>query len=353
MNGFTGGASVRTISFIITCLLMFGFSLLSVKAADTNANAPFSIRQHDGTLWLTRPNGQRFFSLGVSCVNQGFTRERFDSMNPGYAAFQHYDNSNLWAKATIQRLKTWGFTTVGGWSDYAALRQCRDPDIAFIPVLAIGMSCGAPWKDMWDTNIIAQMYRVARNQIVPLRNDPRVLGYYTDNEMGWWNAALFKLTLEQPQSSGQRQRLLKLLHETYHNNWTELLKDFDPDSAASFEELDQRGMLYLRPDSQGIRVYRRFLGMMAERYYALVRQIIRAYDPRGLVMGDRYQSFYYPEVARAAASMDVVSMNLNAAWNDGAFSRFYLDTLHALTRRADLRERILYVSATKSQRQQK
>jgi hypothetical protein len=39
-------------------------------------------------------------------------------------------------------------------------------------------------------------------------------------------------------------------------------------------------------------------------------------------------------VARAAAPfVDVVSMNLNAAWNDGTFPRFYLDTLHALTGR--------------------
>ena len=265
-------------------------------------------------------------------VNQGASREKFSSTNPGYAAFQHYENSNRWAEATLQRLKSWNFTTVGGWSDYPALQQCRDADVAFIPVLAVGMTCGVPWRDMWDTNIIARMHQIARDQILPLRNDPRLLGYYSDNEMGWWNATLFKMTLEQPPTSGQRQRLVQLLRETYHNHWSELLKDFEPEGVGSFEELDQHGMLYLRPGSQGIRVYRRFLGLMAERYYSLVREIIRTYDPRGLVLGDRYQSFYYPEVARAVGPfVDVVSMNLNAAWNDGTFPRFYLDTLHALT----------------------
>jgi len=29
---------------------------------------------------------------------------------------------------------------------------------------------------------------------------------------------------------------------------------------------------------------------MAERYYSLVREIIHTYDPRSLVLGDRYQS---------------------------------------------------------------
>jgi hypothetical protein len=165
-----------------------------------------------------------------------------------------------------------------------------------------------------------------------LRDDPRLLGYYSDNEMGWWNATLFKMTLEQAPASGQRQRLVQLLRQTYHNHWSELFKDFEAEGVGSFEELDQQGMLYLRPGSQGIRTYRRFLGLMAERYYSLVREIIHAYDPRGLILGDRYQSFYYPEVARAAAPfVDVVSMNLNAAWNDGTFPRFYLDTLHALS----------------------
>ena len=313
----------------VTSLL--GLSLVCGPAA---TNAPFSIQQQEGLSWLTKPDGSRFFSLGVCVVNEGTSREQYSSTNPGYAAFQHYRDSNRWAQATAKRLKTWHFTTVGGWSDFAAFRQCREADLAFIPVLAVGMSCGAPWWDMWDTNLIARMHQIARNGILPLREDARLLGYYSDNEMGWWNATLFKMTLEQKPASGQRQRLLQLLRDTYHNDWSELLKDLDPESAQSFADLERHGMLYLRPGSRGIRTYRSFLSLMAQRYYSLVREIIRGYDPRGLILGDRYQSFYYPEVARASAAfVDASSSNLNAAWDDGTFPRFYLDTLHALTRR--------------------
>ncbi len=313
-------------------IITTGLLTLSLLRVVADTNAPFSLQPREGISWLTRPDGGRFFSLGVCCVNQGASPEQFNPKNPGYSAFQHYANSNAWAEATWQRLNSWNFTTVGGWSDYPALQKCRDTNAAFIPVLAVGMTCGVPWRDMWDTNVIARMYQVARDQILPLRDEPRLLGYYSDNEMGWWNATLFKMTLEQAPASGQRQRLIQLLHETYHNDWSELLKDFEPEGVGSFEELDRQGMLYLRPGSQGIRVYRRFLGLMAERYYSLVHEIIRTYDPRGLILGDRYQSFYYPEVPQGStASVDVVSMNLNAAWNDGTFPRFYLDTLHALT----------------------
>lgn len=161
-----------------------------------------------------------------------------------------------------------------------------------------------------------------------------MLGYYSDNEMGWWNAILFKMTLEHKPTSGQRQQLMQLLRETYHNDWQQLLKDFEPEGVGGFEELDRHGMLYLHPGSNGIRTYRRFLSRMAERYYALVREVIRTHDPRALILGDRYQSFYYPEVARASARhVDAASGNLNAHWNDGTFARFYLDTLHALSSR--------------------
>jgi hypothetical protein len=317
---------VRTIS---TTTSLVALCLLRGAAA---TNAPFSIQESNGISWLTKPNGERFFSLGVCVVNQGASPEKFNSTNPGYAAFQHYENSNRWAEATLKRLKSWKFTTIGGWSDFGALRQVRNADVVLIPVLAMGMTAGAPWKDMWDTNIIARMHQLARDQILPMREDPRVLGYYSDNEMGWWNGILFKMTLEQPPTSGQRQRLLQLLREMYYNNWADLLKDFEADGSGSFEELDQRGMLYLRPGSNGIRAYRRFLGLMAERYYSLVREIIHTYDPRGLVLGDRYQSFYYPELARASGpSLDASSSNLNAAWNDGTFPRYFLNTLHALT----------------------
>ena len=295
---------------------------------------PFSIQRHRGTDWLVRPDGTRLFSLGVCCVDQGTAREKYDPEKPGYAAWRYYSSSNAWAEATLQRLSAWGFTTVGGWSDYAALKEWHHAAVAFTPVLHMGSTAGAPWWDMWDPKIIARMEQVARDQILAVRDDPRLLGYYSDNEMGWWNVALFRLTLEQVPTSGQRQRLLQLLRRTYRRDWSALCLDFDPEGAASFEDLDRGGRLYLRPGSDGMRTMRQFVALAAARYYALVRELIRKYDTRALILGDRYQSFYYPEVAQASAGhLDAASSNLNAGWNDGSFPRYYLDTLEALTRR--------------------
>src|SRR5215468_9811161 len=173
----------------------------------------FVIEERGNEAWLVRPGGERFFSLGVCVVSQGTARQEFDRANPGYAAWQHYADSNAWAEATVKRLKSWGFTTVGGWSDFQPLQRVAEPGIAFAPVLHIGSTAGAPWWDMWDSKITDRMEAVARDQILAWRDDPRVLGYYSDNEMGWWNGILFKMTLEQAATSGQRERLVALLRE--------------------------------------------------------------------------------------------------------------------------------------------
>lgn len=304
---------------------------LQSPAAQTTSKG-FTVRR-EGPRWsLVSPEGKKFFSLGVCCLAPGPSRDDYDPENPSYAHWRYYDSSSAWADNSLQRLKRWGFTTVGGWSDYEVLIRSPEMPLGLTPVLHLGSTAGAPWWDMWDEKIVARMEDVARRQIVAVRDDPRLIGYYSDNEMGWWNATLFKMTFEHAPSSGQRQRLLKLLRETYHDDWDKLLADFEPVQAEGWDQLERGGRLHLRPGGNGVRVMRRFLGLLADRYYQLAHDIIRKHDTRALILGDRYQSFYYPEVAQAAARhVDMVSTNLNAHWNDGTFLRCYLDTLHALT----------------------
>src|SRR2546423_759188 len=119
-------------------------AVLSLVRLEAGTNTSFSIQRQNGVDWLVKPNGERFFSFGVCVVSQGASRQEFNPTNPGYAAFQHYDNSNRWAAATLHRLKSWKFTTIGGWSDFGAFKQHRDPNVAFTPALGVGMTCGVP-----------------------------------------------------------------------------------------------------------------------------------------------------------------------------------------------------------------
>ena len=86
---------------------LFVLIALPVHAASLVAGArdlPFSIQDQDGIAWLTKPSGARFFSLGVCVADMGTSHEEFKPKNPGYAAWQHYLNSNRWAEATPELL---------------------------------------------------------------------------------------------------------------------------------------------------------------------------------------------------------------------------------------------------------
>jgi len=353
-SGFRPACAV---AIVVASLLPPGVTGCRAPAPTPSAPAPqpsrttpsVRLESRDGTWWLTAPSGEPFFSLAVSCVSPGATPDSYDPENPGYAAFRHYGDTAAWARAARDRLRDWGFTTVGGWGDFDAFTKLPGPGPWFTPVLHLGSTAGAPWLDMWDPKVVARMDDVARRQIECLRDDPRVLGYYSDNEMGWWNAMLFKMTLEHPPTSGQRKRLVALLRDHYGNDWGRLTEEFRVEGADGWKDLERgRGRLFLQPGGKGVAVMRRFLTLVADRYYHLAHDIIRRHDPRALVLGDRYQSFYYPEVARAAAPwVDAVSTNLNASWNDGTFPRFYLDTLHRLTGRPIMVSEI-YLSAAEN-----
>jgi len=114
--------------FILLVFHLFLFCPASEAQLDPATNSisspAFRIDQRDGRYSLVKPDGREFFSLGVCVVDQGNPAKDFDTNNAAYAAWKHYPDSNAWASATLQRLKSWGFTTIGGWSDFGAFQQC-------------------------------------------------------------------------------------------------------------------------------------------------------------------------------------------------------------------------------------
>ncbi len=158
-------------------------------APSTNPAPAFTVKKDDGKWWLVSPEGKRFFSMGVCVVSRGSSKEEFDPENPSYASWQHYESPGKWAEATTARLKQWRFTTVGGWSDYSemlAVKEEGKEGLWITPVLHMGSTSGIPWWDMWDQKNIARAEEVARKIILAVRDEPRLLGYYSDNELGVW-----------------------------------------------------------------------------------------------------------------------------------------------------------------------
>src|SRR5262245_11048928 len=84
----------------------------------TSPQGRCSLRHDENGWWLVAPSGEPFFSLGVCMFNQGSHRDDYDPSKPSYAALRHYEAADAWADSSLKRIKSWGFTTIGGWSDY-------------------------------------------------------------------------------------------------------------------------------------------------------------------------------------------------------------------------------------------
>ncbi len=270
--------------------------------------------------------------MGVNVVDRGASRESYRVDYPQYAAFRHYDDDVAWARTALLRLRAWNFNTLGGWSDTQTLERATTQATPYTMALNLGGAIGVPWSDLFAEEAARRFDDLARRAVLPRTADPHLLGYFIDNELGWWDETIFYYFLKQPAENATRRALIETLRDHYRGDFARLKRDFDTGATSDFAGLERAARLKMRPGGRGRKVIDRFVYQLADRYYRLACESIRRYDPQRLILGDRYAGWYSEPVARAAAKyLDVVSINYGADWNDGRIARFYLDSLHRLT----------------------
>ncbi len=315
---------------LLAILLLVASHGLALACRDF-AHAPGSrwrVESRDGVAWLVTPCGDPFFSIGVNTVDGGApARELGGRVAYHWGTF--FPDLDAWAGATLARLRTWGFNTAGASS--------LPPDSLALPVipdLELGRTARFHWVDPFDPATEARMRDAARRLVAPYRGSPYRIGYFSDNEVGWWNGALFAFYLERPATNHTKQRLVALLRESYGDDWARFARDFiPPPGVGSFADLlGHEGLTArLRPGGDGIQVVRRWTGVIAGRYYRLVHDALRAADPDALVFGDRLPIYYDPAAVRAMAPwVDAIATNYNVDSADGWVARYYFDGLGVL-----------------------
>ena len=259
------------------------------------ASGRFRVTAETGVAWLVDPDGGRFLSLGVNNVSFDPDQIQGTKRSPYAEACWHkYGGVDRWRAAAAARLGGWGFNTLGSWSDEAVADA--GTTLAIATNLDLGMSFAwakneanrqAPqqaFPDVFDPAYDTHVRRRAHERCTARRNEPRILGWFMDNELRWgpdWRGPeeLLPLFLNLgPDAPGRRaaQDWLTARHT----------------GAPSQTDCDD------------------FAALAAERYFALTSDALRAADPEHLNLGSR---FAYPPkpsiVAAAARHVDVVSFN--------------------------------------------
>jgi hypothetical protein len=302
-----------------------GASACDLGSAPTSK---WSLTTRDGVSWLVSPCGRRFFSLGVNAVDGGYPARALDGKI--YYSWKAFAPSLAdWVGTARQRLGAWGFNSTGGWS--------LPPQTLKLPTiidLELGRRARFHWFDPFAPETAARMNALARTLVAPYRNSPYRIGYFSDNEVGWWAGALFVFYSMQPASSATKERWVAMLRRHYAADWTRFTRDFVPpkgvDSWRSL--LATTGMTRMRPGGAGIRAVREWTGIVAHRYYRLADAAIRGADPDALYFGDRLPIYYDPAAVRAMAPyVDAIATNYNVDGSDGWIAPYFFDGLRQLS----------------------
>ena len=276
------------------------------------------------------PCGDRFFSLGVNVLDGGNGEHmKLGQAYSGYRWEAFAPTMSDWTAQTRRRLSSWKFNSAGGWS--------LPPVLLKLPTvinLELGRLARFHWFDPFDPQTETRMNALARELVVPYRDSPYRIGYFSDNEVGWWAGALFFFYSSKPASSFTKQRWVELLRQHYSDDWSSFTDDFLPPAGVNSWEtlLATTESTRMKPGGSGIHVVREWTGVVARRYYALTERAIRAADPDALYFGDRLPIYYDPAAVRAMAPhVDAIATNYNVDSSDGWVADYFFDGLRKLS----------------------
>ncbi|MGD0075218.1 MAG: hypothetical protein ABSD31_12900 [Candidatus Binataceae bacterium] len=305
-------------------LLCRGFANAGCPQADGHNRWRLAIV--NGVSWLIDPCGEQFFSIGINGIVEGP-----DAPTTEGAAAQpapSVSDPASWGKQTSRQISAWGFNTAGGFSSDKL-------PMPIIPVLELGWRSHFLWADPYDPSVEEKMNVAAREAVSVYKRAGRRIGYFSDNEVGWYNSALFRFYIAKPPANFTKRKLVDVIRDYYGQDWRRFTDDFVvPAGIYDFRMLleSSDAQVFMRPDAKGMGLIRRWTIMITSRYYKLVHDALRRADPDALVFADRLPPFYDPDAVRAMAPyVDAVAANYDVDSPDGWIAHYYFDGLRRLT----------------------
>jgi hypothetical protein len=292
----------------------------------------FKVVKQGGIFWLQDPDGKPTISKAVNCVIAKDGSVKPDGK--GYDVLGKYKEKSLWAKAALQRLRTWGFNGIGCWSDDATFAY----DTPFTVILNIQPPAAVHrLADVWDPAFEKNTDKLCKKRCSRLAKAKYLIGYFLENEQPWYGdfgwytghePRLLEIYMKLPATAPGKLELIKFLQSRYpkikefNRVWGVKLKKFD--ALASLTELPGSPEAAAQANADR----NDFAGLVADRYFKVATEAVRRYDPNHLVMGVRFAGGAPKPIVQACGKYnDIVSFNYYAqsmVINKGDWNRIHV-----------------------------
>lgn len=265
----------------------------------------FHTRKIGDRWWIIDPEGHPYIFKGVACLSIGHSDRQ------QAALVERFGDMRTWAEHECGFLRENGFNGLGAWSRVDDVRECGTPLPYTVIVNPMGRYHGAhlkkfggkylfhSWQNYrfdlamvfdpeFDKYVESEISKIAR-----YKDDPWLVGYYTDNEIPWVNDALDR-------------HLTLLAHD--EPAYLAVRKWFDERKGKNAGPAD------ITPEDRLA-----FSAFYLDTYLSKVTAALRKYDPNHMYLGCRFNQ--WKEELRnkavfetAGKYMDIISVNHYQRW---------------------------------------
>ncbi|SFJ68710.1 S-layer homology domain-containing protein [Paenibacillus sp. UNC496MF] len=280
----------------------------------------FNIQKLDGKFVMVDPDGNLYFSVGVD--GTGYTGDTFtqvkgreyeyqwlpDKDDPAYAgAFLNGNPDNFsfyvankikkaggqpfndadFYNESVERLKKWGFTSEGGFSNPPSADKLADPfpQVKFADLPSGDMIGGTGLFDVFKPTAAADIAQALADEgIAARKDDPLIIGYFFGNELPYQNFRSVFTAADASSANATKGALVDELQAKYGD-----IAAFNAAWETSFAGFGELRAAALPVTSEAASAdLDTFLEHYLDKFYATITSEFRKVDPNHMMLGDRY-----------------------------------------------------------------
>lgn len=264
----------------------------------------------EGIWWFISPTGKADFLNTVTTV-QPYQVAR-NPFGPDFIS-KDYDGGTgdggdlrAWARATLQRVRNTGFKGFGAWCHPIF----HEYDLPFTRDLNMWAWVPPEHRRLYSPKWAEFIEQAASHQIPPIKENPNLVGYYTDNELDWGDGESGPGTYfnHLPADDPNRAQVIAVIQKT----WPDIARfnEVWQSNIQSWDELTAWKTIPHDIPGAYTQLYRAWLEHLARDYFRITSEIVRKYDSNHLILGVRFKGYAPKEVVRGSKEYtDAQSLN--------------------------------------------